>query len=217
MAKVKILLVEDHAVMRQGLKALLAEEADIEVVGEASHGREAVQQVSAVRPDLILMDVSMPQLNGIEATRQIRGLQPEVKIVVLSMYANEEYVFQMLQAGASGYVLKQADSAEVLAAIRAAMAGDSFLSSGISRARIDEYIHRAQARGEDDVDLLTPREREVLQLLAEGQSNQEIAQQLHISVKTVETHRSNMMYKLGASNKTDLIKYALRKGWASLE
>ncbi len=217
MAKIKILLVEDHAVMRQGLKALLAEEADIEVVGEASHGREAVQQVSAVRPDLILMDVSMPQLNGIEATRQIRGLQPEVKIVVLSMYANEEYVFQMLQAGASGYVLKQADSAEVLAAIRAAMAGDSFLSSGISRARIDEYIHRAQARGEDDVDLLTPREREVLQLLAEGQSNQEIAQQLHISVKTVETHRSNMMHKLGASNKTDLIKYALRKGWASLD
>jgi two-component system response regulator NreC len=217
MAKIKILLVEDHAVMRQGLKALLAEEADIEVVGEASQGREAVRQVSAVRPDLILMDVSMPQLNGIEAARQIRGLQPEVKIVALSMYANEEYVFQMLQAGASGYVLKQADSAEVLAAIRAAMAGDSFLSSGISRARIDEYIHRARARGEDDFDLLTPREREVLQLLAEGQSNQEIAQHLHISVKTVETHRSNMMHKLGASHKTDLIKYALRKGWASLD
>ena len=203
--------------MRQGLKALLAEEADLEVVAEAGQGREAVRLAIEAQPDLILMDVSMPQLNGIEAARQIRQLRPEVKIVVLSMYANEEYVLQMLQAGAAGYVLKQSDSAEVVAAIRAAMAGERFLSPAISPPRLQAYLRRAKARGEDDFDLLTPREREVLQLLAEGHSNQEIAQQLQISVKTVETHRSHLMQKLGAGHKTDLIKYALRKGWASIE
>jgi DNA-binding NarL/FixJ family response regulator len=166
------------------------------------------------------MDISMPGLNGIEATRQIRQRFPEVKVVILSMHVNEEYVFQVLHAGASGYVLKQSDSLEVLTAIRAAIAGGSFLSPPISRTVIDDYIRRAEARSQNrdpEPDPLTSREREVLQLLAEGLSNQEIAKQLSISVKTVETHRSNMMSKLGLKGKTELVKYALRKGWASIE
>ena len=218
MPKARVLLVEDHVVVRQGIKALLADEPDIEVVGEADNGREALRYVAELHPDVVLMDISMPGLNGIEATRQIRQNYPEVKVVILSMYANEEYVFQLLRADASGYVLKQSDSSEVLTAIRAALSGGSFLSPPISRAVIDDYVRRAEARGQtDELDLLTSREREVLQLLAEGLSNRKIAEQLSISVKTVETHRSNMMNKLGVDNKTELIKYALRKGWATLQ
>jgi DNA-binding NarL/FixJ family response regulator len=218
MPKAKILLVEDHVVVRQGIKALLSDEPDLEIVGEADDGRAALQAVLKLQPNLVLMDISMPGLNGIEATRQIRQRHPEVKVVVLSMHANEEYVFQVLRAGASGYVLKQSDSSEVLTAIRAALSGGSFLSPPISRAVIDDYVRRAEARGQEgDLDLLTSREREVLQLLAEGLSNREIAEQLNISVKTVETHRSNMMNKLDVDSKTELVKYALRKGWATLE
>lgn len=218
MSQARVLLVEDHIVVRQGIKALLSDEPDLEVVGEADNGREALQAVMELQPDLVLMDISMPGLNGIEATRQIRQRHPEVKVIVLSMHANEEYVFQVLRAGASGYVLKQSDSSEVLTAIRAALAGGSFLSPPISRAVVDDYVRRAEARGEGrDLDLLTSREREVLQLLAEGMSNRKIAEQLNISVKTVETHRSNMMNKLDVDSKTELIKYALRKGWATLE
>jgi DNA-binding NarL/FixJ family response regulator len=218
MPKARVLLVEDHVVVRQGIKALLADEPDIEVIGEADNGREALEYVAQLRPDVVLMDISMPGLNGIEATRQIKQAYPEVKVVVLSMHSNEEYVFQVLRAEASGYVLKQADSSEVLTAIRAALSGGSFLSPPISRTVIDDYVRRAEARGQaKELDLLSSREREVLQLLAEGLSNREIAAQLSISVKTVETHRSNMMNKLGVGNKTELIKYALRKGWATLQ
>ncbi|MFC1976264.1 response regulator [Chloroflexota bacterium] len=218
MTKAKMLLVEDHVVVRQGIKALLADESDIEIVGEADNGREALRLVSELHPDVVLMDISMPGLNGIEATRQIRQRFDKVKVIILSMHANEEYVFQVLRAGASGYVLKQSDSSEVLTAIRAALSGGSFLSPPISRTVIEDYVHRVEARGQgNDLDLLTSREREVLQLLAEGLPNREIAKQLNISIKTVETHRSNMMNKLGVSGKTDLVKYALRKGWAMLE
>jgi DNA-binding NarL/FixJ family response regulator len=218
MHKARILLVEDHVVVRQGLKALLSGEDDIQVVGEADNGREALQYVAELQPDVVLMDISMPGLNGIEATRQIRQNYSGVKVVILSMHSNEEYVFQVLRAGASGYVLKQSDSSEVLTAIRAALAGGSFLSPPISRAVIDDYVRRAESRGRaKHMDVLTSREREVLQLLAEGLSNQEIAEQLSISVKTVETHRSNMMKKLGVDSKTELVKYALRKGWATLD
>jgi len=218
MSKARVLLVEDHVVVRQGLKALLADEPDVEVVGEADNGRQALRRVSELQPDVVLMDISMPGLNGIEATRQIRQHYPDVKVVVLSMHSSEEYVFQVLRAGASGYVLKQSDSSEVLTAIRAALVGGSFLSPPISRTVIDDYVRRAEARGQgNDLDLLTGREREVLQLLAEGLSNREIAEQLSISVKTVETHRSNIMSKLGLNSKTEMVKYALRKGWVSLE
>jgi DNA-binding NarL/FixJ family response regulator len=218
MSQAKVLLVEDHIVVRQGIKALLSDEPDLEIVGEADNGREALNLVSELQPDIVLMDISMPGLNGIEATRQLRQIYPDIKIVILSMHANEEYVFQVLQAGAAGYVLKQSDSSEVLTAIRAALSGGSFLSPPISRAVIEDYVHRAEVRGQgEDLDILTSREREVLQLLAEGLPNREIAEQLSISVKTVETHRSNMMNKLNVNNKTELIKYAFRKGWATLE
>jgi len=218
MPKARVLLVEDHVVLRQGLKALFADEPDVEIVGEANNGREALRQMQELQPDIALMDISMPGLNGIEATRQIRQHYPEVKVVILSMHANEEYVFQVLRAGALGYVLKQADSSEVLMAIRAALSGGSFLSPQISRAVIDDYVRRAEARGrESGVDRLTPREREVLQLLAEGLSNRTIAQQLGISVKTVESYRGSMMSKLGLSNKTELVRFAFRQGWAMLE
>lgn len=218
MPKARVLLVDDHVVVRQGLKALFADEADIEVIGEASNGREALEFLENREPDVVLMDISMPGLNGIEATRQIQQRHPAVKVVVLSMHANEEYVFQVLQAGASGYVLKQSDSLEVVSAIRAAVAGGSFLSPPISRTVIEDYLRRAQARGRgSDAEQLTSREREVLQLLAEGKSNRDIADELSISIKTVETHRANMMTKLGLSSKTELVKYALRKGWAMLD
>jgi len=220
MSKTKVLLVDDHTVVRQGLKALFAAEPDLEVVGEADNGREALALIAALQPEVVLMDISMPGLNGIEATRQLRERFPQVKVVILSMHANEEYVFQVLRAGASGYVLKQSDSLEVLAAIRAAIAGGSFLSPPISRAVIDDYIRRSEARGrsqEPEADPLTSREREVLQLLAEGLPNREIAQQLNISIKTVETHRTNMLHKLGLKDKTELVKYALRKGWATID
>lgn len=218
MSRAKVLLVEDHIVVRQGIKALLSDEPDIQIVGEADNGREALALVDTLQPNVVLMDISMPGMNGIEATRQVRQRHPEVKVVVLSMHANEEYVFQVLRAGASGYVLKQSDSSEVLTAIRAALAGGSFLSPPISQAVINDYVQRAESRGRgDDLDLLTSREREVLQLLAEGLSNREIAEQLSISIKTVETHRGNMMNKLGVSSKTELVKYALRKGWATLD
>ncbi|MEW5960777.1 MAG: response regulator transcription factor, partial [Chloroflexota bacterium] len=214
----KVLLVDDHVVVRQGLKALLTDEADIEVVGEANNGREALDRLAVLEPDVVLMDISMPGLNGIEATRQIKQRHPGVKVVILSMHANEEYVFQVLQAGAAGYVLKQSDSLEVLTAIRAALSGGSFLSPPISRTVINDYVRRAEARGQgSDLDLLTSREREVLQLLAEGLSNRDIAEELNISIKTVESHRSNIMNKLEVNSKAELIKYALRKGWATLE
>ena len=218
MTRAKVLLVDDHVIVRQGLKALLSDEPDMEVVGEANNGREALEKLAALEPDVILMDISMPGLNGIEATRQIKQRYPDVKVVILSMHANEEYVFQVLQAGAAGYVLKLSDSMEVLTAIRAALSGGSFLSPPISRTVINDYVRRAEARGQgSDLDLLTSREREVLQLLAEGRSNRDIAEELSISIKTVESHRSNIMNKLEVSSKAELIKYALRKGWATLE
>jgi DNA-binding NarL/FixJ family response regulator len=214
----RVLLVEDHTVLREGLKALFADEPDLKVVGEAGDGREALTLVAELNPNIVVMDISLPNLNGIEATRQIRRDYPGVQVVILSMHANEEYVFQVLQAGAAGYVLKQCPSSEVINAIRAARCGGSFLSAPISRTVINNYIHQAKTWNQaEDFEVLTSREREVLQPLAEGRPNREIARQLGISVKTVERHRSNMMHKLGVRNKTELIKYALNKGLTTLE
>jgi len=218
MSVAKVLLVEDHVVLREGLKALFGGEPDVEIVGEADNGRDALSRVAELCPNVVLMDLSMPGLNGLETTRRMRHQFPEIKVVVLSMHSHEEYVFQALRAGASGYVLKQANSTELLAAIRAALSGGSFLSSSISRTVIDGYVSRAEARGRGiEMDRLTSREREVLQLLVEGVPNRAIAKLLGISVKTVESHRSNMMSKLGLSNKTELVRYALDKGWTSLD
>jgi DNA-binding NarL/FixJ family response regulator len=215
----RLFLVDDHAVVREGLKVLLDDESDLEIVGEADNGRDAIGRIGSLRPNLVVMDLSMPGLNGIEATRQIRREFLWLKIVVLSMHTHEEYIYQSLQAGAEGYVLKQSNSKELLAGIRAVLAGGSFLSPSISRTVIDGYVHRAESRGRDnsDQDQLTSRERELLQLMAEGVPNREIAKILDISVKTVESHRSNMMRKLGLSNKTELLRYAFTNGWTTLE
>jgi two-component system response regulator NreC len=213
MDKIRVLLAEDHTIVRKGLRSLLDGEAGIEVIGEAEDGREAVEKVGQLLPDVVLMDITMPSLNGLEATRQIKKRFPEVKVVILTMHANEEYIFQILRAGASGYLVKQAAPTELLSAIQAAYRGESFLSPSISRKVIEEYIQQAEATAEkDSYDQLTDREREVLQLIAEGHPNREIAELLHISVKTVGTHRANLMDKLDIHSTAELTQYAIRKG-----
>ncbi len=212
-AVVRVLLAEDHTLVRKALRSLLEAETDIEVVGEAEDGREAVEQVGQLHPDLVLMDISMPSLNGLEATRQIRQRFPEVKVLVLTMHADEEHIFQILRAGASGYVVKKAAPSELISAIQTVYRGDTFLSPSVSRTVVQEYIRWAEAmEGEDDYSRLTPREREVLQLIAEGHSNREMAGMLHISVKTVEGHRANLMDKLDLHSTAELTQYAIRKG-----
>jgi DNA-binding NarL/FixJ family response regulator len=217
MGKITVLVAEDHTIVRKGICSLLEAKAEIEVVGEAEDGREAVDKAEALHPDVVLMDITMPRLNGLEATRQIKRLFPQVKILALTMYTNEEYIQQILQAGASGYVVKQAAPAELISAIQAVYRGDSFLSPTISKTLIEEYLKHSDQTAPPDQTKLTDREREVLQLLAEGNSNRDIAQKLNISIKTVGVHRTNLMEKLGMHSLTDLVKYALRKGIIRLE
>lgn len=212
---IRVLLVDDHIVLRDGLKSLLNHESDIEVIGDVGDGREAISAVESLQPDVILTDISMPGLNGIESVRMLRHEHPTLKIIILSMHSGQEYVLQSLQAGANGYVVKQADASEVLAAIRSVMAGGAYLSPTISKHLIDDYL--SQTPEEISAPKLTTREREVAQLIAEGQSTREISETLTISVKTVETHRMNIMKKLNAKSATDIIKYALKKGWISLD
>lgn len=213
MARIRVLLAEDHTIVRKGLRSLLDDEADIQVIGEAEDGRQAVEEVERLLPDVVLMDITMPGLNGLEAARRIKKRFPEVKVVVLTMHANEEYIFQVLRAGASGYLVKQAAPAELVWAIQAVHRGDSFLSPSISRKVIEDYTRRAEATEvRDSFDRLTGREREVLQLIAEGHTNREIAELLHLSAKTVETHRAHLMGKLDIHNVAELTQYAIRRG-----
>jgi two-component system response regulator NreC len=210
---IRVLLAEDHTLFRKGLRSLLDTEAGIEVVGEAENGREALEKVQQLHPDIVLMDISMPELNGLEATYQIKQQFPEINVLILTMHADEEYVFQILRAGASGYVLKHAEPSELVMAIQATARGGSFLSPSISRTVIERYIQQAEAMTEEDsYELLTPREREVLQLIAEGHSTRDIAERLCISVKTVETHRAHVIEKLDLHSTAELVKYAIRKG-----
>lgn len=218
MTPIRVLLVEDHTIVRKGIRSLLDAEADIEVVGEAEDGRAAMEKCEEIQPDIVIMDHTMPVLNGLEATRQILQRLPDVKVLILTMHTSEEYVFQFLQAGASGYLVKQSAPMELVAAIHAVYRGQSFLSPSISKTVIDEYVRQAREHAiTDSYDNLTPREREILQLLAEGFSNREIGEQLHISIKTVGVHRTNIMQKLHVSSMTELTRYALRKGIISLE
>jgi two-component system response regulator NreC len=213
MTAINVLLAEDHIVVRKGLRSLLDAEAGIEVIGEADDGREAIKKARQLHPDVVVMDIAMPGLNGLEATRRIKKHFPRVEVLILTMHANEEYIFQILRAGASGYVVKQAAPEELVAAIRAVHQGDSFLSPSISGKVIEEYVRRAEGMVEkDSYDRLTSREREVLQLVAEGHSNREIAALLHISVKTVETHRANLMDKLDIHSAAELTQYAIHRG-----
>lgn len=218
MPLIKVLLADDHTIVRKGIRSLLDDEAEIEVVGEAEDGRETLEKVETLSPDVVLMDSTMPILNGLEATRQIKKRFPDVKILVLTMHTNEVYIYQFLKAGASGYLVKQTAPQELMMAIEAVYRGDSFLSPSISKTVIDEYVRQADTTGvEDNYETLTDREREVLQLLAEGFSNRDIADKLVISLKTVGVHRLNLLNKLNIDNVTALTKYAIRRGIISLD
>lgn len=218
MKKITVFLADDHTIVRKGLRSLLLEQEEIEVVGEAENGREALSQIEKLQPDVVVMDITMPLLNGLAATRQIKRYWPHIQIVILTIHTTEEYIFQILQAGASGYVVKQAAPNELVMAIHAAYAGETFLSPFISQTLVQEYINQAQATQlEDPFSMLTEREHEVLQLLAEGYPTRDIADMLVVSAKTIETHRGNLMRKLQIDNLVDLTKYAIRKGVTPLE
>jgi DNA-binding NarL/FixJ family response regulator len=219
---IRVLLADDHQIVRDGLRSLLAKQMDIEVVGEAENGREALERARELRPDVVVMDIGMRELNGIEATRQVIQEVPDTRVVALSMHSDRRYVADMLAAGASGYLLKDSAFDELALAIRTVADGRTFLSQGVSGTIIDDYLKRlsgpdAQPASAQGGRALSPREREVLQLIAEGCSTKEAAARLHLSVKTIETHRRQIMDKLGIFNIAGLIKYAVREGLASLE
>ncbi|MFU8796081.1 MAG: response regulator [Dehalococcoidia bacterium] len=213
MAGIRVLVTDDHAIVRDGVCALLAVTDDIEAIGEATNGREALEMVASLMPDIVLMDIVMPLMDGLEATRRIHRKFPETKVIVLTQYEDREYVLPVIEAGASGFVSKAAAASELLSAIRSVYRGDSFLSPSIARLLVEDYRLMARAgRSNDTSEQLTDREREILKLLAEGHSTNEIAQMLVISRKTVERHKTNLMAKLDIHNRLDLFKYALRKG-----
>jgi DNA-binding NarL/FixJ family response regulator len=209
---IRILLADDHTIVRDGLRALLERQADMSVVAEAADGRECVQLAERHSPDVVMMDVAMPEMNGIEAARRILSANPRTSVLMLSMHRDESYVLRALKAGARGYLLKDSPRDDVLAAIRAVAAGRSFLSRQVSRMLQEDYVQQLESRGlEDSYDLLTDREREILQLLAEGKANKDVANLLNISLTTVETHRSHILQKLSLHSTADLILYAVRK------
>jgi two-component system response regulator NreC len=213
MSQIRIALADDHAVMRTGLRLVLERQADFTVVGEVSDGREAVALVQKEAPDVLVTDIGMPNLNGIEAARQVAAIAPQVAVVILSMHSDEAYVLRALKAGARGYLLKESAESDLIAAIRAVHAGKAFFSPAVSRMLVEDYVRQLQDREiEDSYELLTTREREILQLIAEGKSNKEVAAILTLSLYTIETHRGNLMEKLGLHTVPELILYAVRKG-----
>jgi len=217
MHRIRLLLVDDQDIVRAGLRSLLEAHQDLEVVGEAGTGEEAVALGTQLRPDVVLMDLTLPDKSGVEATRQIKRTAPEVSVLALTIHEDEAYFFEMLNAGASGYVPKRASPDDLLAAIRVAAAGDVYLHPIVAGALVQDYLRRVQSGMErQSYDGLTPRQREVLTLIAEGLSNQDIGSRLRISVRTVERHRENIMDRLNLHNRTELVKYALRKGLIQL-
>ncbi|HEY4128521.1 MAG TPA: response regulator transcription factor [Gammaproteobacteria bacterium] len=204
----RILIADDHTLVRAGLTSLIARLPEMEVVAEAADGRQALRMVRDLQPDIVLMDIAMPGLNGLESAERIHGIHPKVKIIILSMHASEEYVAQALKAGASGYLLKDAATAELEMALKSVSMGQFYLSPAISRQVVDNFLRG----GPTGLDLLTPRQREILQLIAEGKGTRDIAETLHLSVKTVETHRAQLMDRLDIHDVAGLIRYALKKG-----
>ncbi|MGQ9637781.1 MAG: response regulator [Thermodesulfobacteriota bacterium] len=216
--KSKIVLAEDHTILREGLKSLLSSSQDFEVIGEASDGREAIQGVEKLKPDLILIDLSMPRMNGMEAIREIRRLSKEVKIIVLTVHKSEEYILATFKAGADGYVLKDSTHEELLIAIKSVLKGKNYISPEISDKVLEGYLEgRRRLKSKTAWETLTSREREILKLIAEGYKNKEIAEDLCISVKTVEKHRSNIMEKLNLHNVQALTAFAIEKGLVTKE
>lgn len=213
MRKTRVLLADDHQLMRSGVRLMLAQEADLAIVGEAGDGREAVALAKSLKPEVVVMDIGMPNLNGIEAARQMTQENPQLAIVMVSMHSDESYVLRALKAGARGYLLKDSAEADLIKAVHAVAGGKSFFSPAVSKLLLDDYVRKLKRSGtEDAYDLLTPREREVLQLIAEGKSNKDIANLLDLSVYTVESHRANLMEKLNLKGLPELILYAVRKG-----
>lgn len=216
--KIRVLIAEDHLIVREGLRAILESQPGIQVVGEATNGVEAVSKTDEAKPDIILMDISMPEMNGLEATRRIKQSHPEVKILALTMHEGDEYFFEVLQVGASGYFVKGGSSSELLGALRALAQGDVYISPTMTKKLLTDYLRRAKT-GQDKETYtgLTTREKEILKLVAEGRNNTEIAEKLFLSPSTVQTHRANIMAKLGLHSRTELVKYALRHRLIALD
>jgi two-component system response regulator NreC len=206
--KTRILLADDHSVVRSGFRMILDAQADLEVVGEVANGREAVEQATALQPDVVIMDVTMPELNGIEATRRIAAALPKTRVLALSMHKDSVYVREILRAGACGYLLKDSGEGDLVSAVRAVARGEGYLSSGVSDAVLTDYRKHVT----DPIDLLSSREREVLQMIAEGKTNKEIAVTLNLSVYTVEAHRGRIMEKLNLHSTGELVRFAVRNG-----
>jgi len=213
MPKLRIVLADDHTLVRHGLRKVLQDQSEWEVVGEANDGREAVRLVQELKPDVAILDIAMPRLNGIEATRQIARRFPDVHVLVLSMHADEAYVTQVLRAGATGYLLKDSADTDLIKAVAAVSQKKSFFSPAVAKVMLDDYVRHLADRGiTDRYDTLTEREREVFQLIAEGKSNKDVADLLHLSPNTVETHRAHIMEKLDVHNAAEIVLYAVRKG-----
>ena len=209
--KIRVLIADDHTIVRSGVRLLLEAEADIEVVGEALNGREALTLAEALRPDVILMDISMPEMDGLEATRMVKARWPAINILVLTMHRSDEYFFEVLKAGASGYILKAADTEELVNAVRVVGHGEVFLYPTMAKKLLNDYLRRLEA-GSEAKSPLSEREEEILRLLVEGYSSKEIAARLVLSLSTVHTHRGNIMRKLGLSSQRELIQYARQHG-----
>jgi two-component system response regulator NreC len=211
--KIRVLLADDHTILRAGLKMMLNAQPDMEVIGEAQDGRQAINGALRHQPDVVLMDITMPEINGIEATRQIKRMLPDVKVLVLTMHENDEYVFQALRAGASGYILKEAADTELITALHVVQTGQFYLSPTAQSIIVGDYLQRVRTGEEkDSYSTLTEREREILKLVAEGFTNNQIAERLVISPKTVDTHRTHVMDKLNLHSRSELVKYAMRRG-----
>lgn len=210
MNKIKVVLVDDHAVVRSGIQMIMANEKDIEITGEAETGKQALALIKKIKPDVVVMDIGLSDMSGIEATQKITDRYPEVKVVALTIHEDEEYFFKMLEVGASGYVPKRAAPEELITAIRAAAANEIFIYPSLVKLLVQDFVR--QSEGKETRNELTPREHEVFAYLADGVMNQKIAEELHISPKTVARHRENIMRKLNLHNRTELVKYAIRKG-----
>jgi two-component system, NarL family, response regulator NreC len=217
--RIRVLLVDDHAMFREGVRSLLEGEPDLEVVGEVEDGRAAVQTALTLAPDVVLMDITMPQLDGIEATRQIRAQNDAIKVLVLTMHDNEDVFFRSISAGASGYVLKRSGGLELMSAIRSTHEGNSYLSPLLAKALMSDYLQRGERAQDGPAQgrRLSAREQEILKLIAEGNSSREIAELLDLSVKTVHNHRTRLMTKLDIHRNTDLVKYAIRLGMVQVD
>ncbi|MGA3086490.1 MAG: response regulator transcription factor [Thermodesulfobacteriota bacterium] len=216
--KIRILLADDHQILREGLRYILDTQADMKVIGEASDGRQAVKEAKRVNPDVLIIDIAMPELNGIEAARQILALYPSIKIIILSMHYSTEHIYQALQAGAMGFLIKDAAGKELMQAVRAVYGGHRYLSERVDEILIEDYVmQRRKIQPQSPLESLSPREREILQLVVEGKTSPAIAEILFISPKTVETYRSRLMHKLGLKDTAGLVKFAIAQGLTGVD